>query len=77
MSGFTPIDQQNEICVCKKGSGLDRTGKLNPTLLNHINWLKWILWNLDYVSLLGQTCIKCKNGYFSDKEDSTCQKLRV
>ncbi|XP_051753781.1 uncharacterized protein si:ch73-361p23.3 [Ctenopharyngodon idella] len=49
MSGFTPIDQQNEICVCKKGSGLDRTG---------------------------QTCIKCKNGYFSDKEDSTCQKLR-
>ncbi|XP_048054765.1 tumor necrosis factor receptor superfamily member 9 isoform X2 [Megalobrama amblycephala] len=49
LNGFTPIDQQSEICVCKKGSGLDRTG---------------------------QTCSKCINGYFSDKDDSTCQNWR-
>lgn len=25
--GFTPIDNQNEICVCKKGSEVDKRGK--------------------------------------------------
>ncbi|XP_059415346.1 tumor necrosis factor receptor superfamily member 9-like [Carassius carassius] len=50
--GFTPIDWKGsikeEICFCKKGSGIYEKG----------------------------ICKKCEDGFFTDKEDSICQKWR-
>ncbi|XP_056315106.1 tumor necrosis factor receptor superfamily member 9 [Danio aesculapii] len=50
MQGFTPVDtQKEEVCVCKKGSGVNKKGNV---------------------------CQTCSQGFFTDKDDTACQRWK-
>ncbi|XP_073810545.1 uncharacterized protein si:ch73-361p23.3 isoform X3 [Danio rerio] len=50
MKGFTPVDTlKEEVCVCKKGSGVNKKGN---------------------------ECQTCSQGFFTDKDDTACQRWK-